>query len=40
MKSECEEGYSNDLTEFVFGAQFFRRSGFKKHQKEKKQIDG
>ena len=26
VKSECEEGYSNDLTEFVFGAHFFRRS--------------
>ena len=34
VKSECEEGYSNDLTEFVFGAHFFRRSSFKKYSKK------
>ena len=30
MKSEYEEGYSNDLTEFVVGAHFFRGSSFRK----------
>ena len=33
VKSECEEGYSNDLKEFVFGAHFFKRSSFKKYSK-------